>query len=102
MTRPVFGAENGTVRTDHGTIPWDIENDRPVDHMGEGGRLYALALEENEMSSPDPWSPPTLQPIVPTVEQQVLFDHENRVRALEGQPPITIESFISERMNFRG
>jgi hypothetical protein len=32
-------------------------------------------------------------PPAPTVEDQVLFDHENRLRSLEGAPPLTLEEF---------
>ena len=26
---------------------------------------------------------------------QVLFDHENRIRAIEGEPPLTVEDFAA-------
>jgi hypothetical protein len=29
----------------------------------------------------------------PTPEDQVLYDHENRLRAIEGQPPLTLGEF---------
>ena len=31
-----------------------------------------------------------------TPEQQVLYEHENRILALEGQPPITAEDFLQK------
>jgi hypothetical protein len=34
----------------------------------------------------DEYVPP--EPPPPTQEQEALFDHENRLRALEGQPPL--------------
>jgi len=47
--------------------------------------------------TPDPYiEPPPPEEAPPTQEQQVLFDHENRVRALEGQPPLTVEDFVEQ------
>jgi hypothetical protein len=31
-----------------------------------------------------------------TPEQTVLYDHENRVRALEGQPPLSMVDFVDK------
>jgi hypothetical protein len=44
---------------------------------------------------PDPYVPPEAVPPTPTSEQTMLYDHENRVRALEGQPPLTLKEFIA-------
>ena len=42
----------------------------------------------------DPYvEPPPPEPPPPTAEQQILFDHENRIRAQEGAPPLTQEDF---------
>jgi hypothetical protein len=45
---------------------------------------------------PDPYVPPEPVPAAPTPEQTVLYDHENRVRVLEGQPPLALEDFLSK------
>lgn len=45
---------------------------------------------------PDPYVEPEPVPPVPTVEQEVLYDHENRVRALEGEPPLSFEDFLAK------
>ena len=46
---------------------------------------------------PDPYvEPPPPEPAPPTTEQQILYDHENRVRALEGEPPLTLEDFVKQ------
>ena len=45
---------------------------------------------------PDPYVPPPDVPPVPTQEQQILFDHENRILAQEGQPPLTAEDFVTK------
>ena len=45
---------------------------------------------------PDPYVEPEPVPPEPTAEQQVLYDHENRVRALEGQPPLSLGEFVDK------
>jgi hypothetical protein len=45
---------------------------------------------------PDPYVEPETPPPQPTSEQQILYDHENRVRALEGQPPLSLGDFIAK------
>jgi hypothetical protein len=44
---------------------------------------------------PDPYVPPEEVPPTPTTEQQVIYEHENRIRALEGQPPMSQGDFIA-------
>jgi hypothetical protein len=72
------------IRTEDGAcIPPDPAN-----------RDYAEYLQWVEGGGvPDAYVPPPVTEPVPTPEQAVLFDHENRVRALEGQPPVTFEEF---------
>ena len=43
---------------------------------------------------PDPYVPPPVVPPTPTNAQQILFDHENRIRSQEGQPPLTLGDFV--------
>jgi hypothetical protein len=43
---------------------------------------------------PDPYVPPDPVPPEPSPEDVVLYDHENRLRSLEGQPPLTIGEFL--------
>ena len=45
---------------------------------------------------PDPYVPPEPVPPEPTTEQTLLFEHENRILALEGQPPISVGDFINK------
>ena len=40
--------------------------------------------------------PPPPEPAPPTTEQQILYDHENRVRALEGEPPLDLDEFVKQ------
>lgn len=49
---------------------------------------------EVEGNIPDPYEPPPEPPPGPlTPEQSVLYDHENRIRGLEGVPPLTLDDF---------
>ena len=46
---------------------------------------------------PDPYvEPPPPPPAPPTPEQQVLFDHENRILAQEGLPPLSMADFVTK------
>jgi hypothetical protein len=45
---------------------------------------------------PDPYVPPEIPPAAPTQGQELAFNHENRILALEGLPPLTMEEFISK------
>jgi hypothetical protein len=43
---------------------------------------------------PDPYVPPPPPPAEkPAPQDAVLFNHENRLRAIEGQPPLTLAEF---------
>jgi len=47
-------------------------------------------------NTPDPYVPPPEVPPEPAPETTVLYDHENRLRAIEGQPPLTLVDFIAK------
>ena len=82
------------IRTADGAcIPPDMANrDYNGDQFSPG---YVQWKEKGGV--PDPYvEPPEPESPPPTPEQQVLFDHENRVRALEGQPPLTVEDFAEQ------
>jgi len=49
-----------------------------------------------ENSVPNPYVPPGPVPPQPTTEQELLFEHENRIRALEGQRPISVGDFMTD------
>ena len=62
-------------------------------------RDYAEYLQWVEDGGvPDPYVPPEPVETEPTVEQEVMFDHENRLRALEGQPPLEFNEFQKNRL----
>jgi hypothetical protein len=48
---------------------------------------------------PDPYVAPPLAPQPPIQQQQdqVLYDHESRIRTLEGQPPLTLREFMEKK-----
>ena len=45
---------------------------------------------------PDAYVPPPVVEPVPTPEQAVLFDHENRIRTFEGEPPLSLDEFTKK------
>ena len=45
---------------------------------------------------PNPYVPPEMPTPEPPPEATVLYDHENRLRSLEGQPPLTIGEFLTK------
>ena len=72
------------VRTaDGASIPPDPDNRDYADYLAwvEAGGVA------------DPYDEPP--PAPPAAEDQLLFDHENRLRALEGQPPISQDEFTA-------
>ena len=75
---------------DGASIPPDMANrDYNGDAMSPG---YIQWKEAGGV--PDPYvAPPTPEP-TPSPEDEVLFDHENRLRSLEGQPPLSLEDFL--------
>jgi len=80
------------VRTEDGaSIPNDPANRDRAEYdkwLAEGG-------------VPDPYVPPEPVPPDPSTEQTVLYEHENRIRTLEGQPPLVLGDFI-DKMNKQG
>jgi hypothetical protein len=45
---------------------------------------------------PDAYIEPETPPPQATEGQQILYEHENRIRTLEGQPPLSIADFIAK------
>lgn len=45
---------------------------------------------------PDPYVPPEPLPPDPAPETTILYDHENRIRAIEGAPPLTLGEFLTK------
>jgi hypothetical protein len=75
------------IRTvDQAFIPNDPDNRDRVEYeawLADGG-------------VPDPYVAPPPVVSKPAPETQVLYDHENRIRAQEGAPPLTLADFIAK------
>jgi hypothetical protein len=80
-------ATDSVIRTADGAcIPNDPANRDYAEYLGW--------LEDGGV--PDPYVEPEPSPPAPTSEQTILYDHENRVRALEGQPPLSLADFANK------
>jgi hypothetical protein len=75
-------ATDVVIRTaDQASIPNDPANRDRVEYeqwLADGG-------------VPDPYVEPEPAPPNPSPEDEVLYNHENRIRQLEGQPPLTLQ-----------
>lgn len=62
-------------------------------------RDYAEYLQWVENGGvPDPYVAPEPVPPQPTTQDQVLYDHENRLRSIEGLPPLSLDEFITREI----
>jgi len=78
---------------DGACIPPDMAN---RDYNGDAMQPGYIQWKEAG-GTPDPYvEPPPPEPAPPTTEQQILYDHENRVRALEGEPPLDLDEFVKQ------
>jgi hypothetical protein len=78
--------------SDGACVPPDMANrDYNGDAMQPG---YLQWVEAGGV--PDPYVPPEPVAPTPTSEQATLYDHENRIRAQEGQPPLSVADFIAK------
>jgi hypothetical protein len=66
--RPTFNQTASCVILDGSSIPWDEENNRPLDYLCEAGRLYQEALSANGMARPDPYIAPET-PVPPSASR---------------------------------
>jgi hypothetical protein len=65
----------------------------PPDPANRDYAEYLVWVEDGGV--PDPYVPPEPVPPQPSPEDQVLYDHENRIRAIEGQPPLDLGDFVA-------
>jgi hypothetical protein len=80
-------ASTSVIRTeDNACIPNDPANRDWVE--------YQAWLDEG--NEPDPYVPPEPTTPEPQPETTVLYDHENRLRAIEGQPPLSLVDFVGK------
>jgi hypothetical protein len=66
----------------------------PPDMANRDYAEYTKWVEDGGV--PDPYVPPPVVEPVPTPEQEILYDHENRLREMEGQPPLSLDEFLSQ------
>ena len=78
---------------DGACIPPDMANrDYNGDAMAPG---YIQWKEAGGV--PDAYvEPPAPEAAPPTPEQTLLYEHENRIRAIEGEPPLSVADFIAK------
>jgi hypothetical protein len=80
-------ATDAVIRTaDQACIPNDPANRDRIE--------YEAWLAEG--NTPDPYVSPPEVPPTPAAETTVLYDHENRLRTIEGEPPLTLVDFIAK------
>jgi len=85
-------ATDSIIRTEDGAcIPADMAN---RDYNGDAMRPGYIQWKEAGGVA-DPYVEPEPAPPQATPEQEVLFGHENRILALEGLPPLTMEDFVA-------
>jgi len=87
MSEYQLTATDAVIRTEDGAcIPNDPANRDWVE--------YQEWLDDG--NEPDPYVEPEPIPPDPAPETTVLYDHENRLRSLEGQPPLSLSDFINK------
>ena len=84
------------IRTVDGAhIPPDMLN---MDYAGHGPEYNSYLMWKEAGGVPDPYVPPEPAAAQPSDAQVIAFDHENRLRTLEGQPPLTLEDFTTRKV----
>jgi len=64
----------------------------PADPANSDWQLYQNWVGQG--NTPDPYIEPNPEPDPPTQGELVLYDHEVRIRELEGAPAISLEDFV--------
>jgi hypothetical protein len=87
MAEYQLAATDSIIRTEDGAcIPNDPANRDYVE--------YQQWLDDGGV--PDPYVPPEPVPPDAPPEAELLYDHENRLRTLEGQPPLSLTDFLKK------
>jgi hypothetical protein len=78
---------------DGACIPPDMAN---RDYNGDAMQPGYLQWKDSG-GVPDAYvEPPPPEAAPPTPEQTLLYEHENRIRAIEGEPPLSVADFIAK------
>jgi hypothetical protein len=78
--------------SDGACVPPDMAN---RDYNGDA--MFPGYVQWKEAgNTPDPYVAPVPPEDVPTPEEEILLDHENRIRAMEGQPALTMDQFLDQ------
>lgn len=77
-------------------VPVTFDADNNIVGVGgyPEGEFTVRELEEDDPAVVAYLNPP----LEPAKEDEVLYEHENRLRALEGQPPLTLEEFTTTKL----
>jgi hypothetical protein len=67
----------------------------PADPANRDYAEYLKWLEDGGV--PDPYVPPEKVPPEPTIEDRILYDHENRLRTVEGVPLLEFDIFMEHK-----
>jgi hypothetical protein len=78
------------ILTEEDGMVWHIPPDPANRHYAE----YLQWVEGGGV--PDPYVEPEPVPPQPSAEQSLLYDHENRIRVMEGQPPLELDDFLDK------
>jgi len=71
---------------------WPEYDSYVQDDVAQIGWTYADGI----FSAPP--QPPPLEPPPPPLDHQVMFDHENRLRTIEGQPLLEFDEFVATKL----
>jgi len=80
--------------SDGAYIPPDMANS---DYAGSGPFSNSYLKWKDAGGIPDPYVPPEPTVPEPSDAQVIAYDHENRLRTLEGQPPLTLGEFMAKK-----
>jgi len=89
MAKYQLTATDAVILTEEDGTQWHIPNDPANRHRIE----YEAWLADGGV--PDPYVPPEPVPPTPAPDTVVLYDHENRLRAIEGQQPLSLSDFLT-------
>jgi hypothetical protein len=77
---------------------WPVPAGHALAEEGDVPMAIGGTLDVNGVYTPPPQPEPILPPPpAPAPEDIVLYDHENRLRAIEGEPPLELGEFMAKK-----